>query len=53
MANERSGNDNPTQETKPKKGKPVEIPVPSKRDVLRDLKKIAKPDMGEPDTRDG
>lgn len=32
----------PTQKTKPKKGKPVEIPIPTKRDVLRDLVKIAR-----------
>lgn len=32
----------PTQRTQPKKGKPVEIPVPSREQVLRDLSKIAK-----------
>jgi hypothetical protein len=32
----------PTQKTQPKKGKPVEIPVPKREDVLRDLKKVAK-----------
>lgn len=31
------------QKTKPKKGKPVEIPVPKRGDVERDLLKIAKP----------
>jgi hypothetical protein len=31
-----------TQKTKPKKGKPVDIPVPTRREVLRDLGKIAK-----------
>ncbi|MEX1004387.1 MAG: hypothetical protein WEB55_01170 [Acidimicrobiia bacterium] len=35
--------DEPTQETTPKKGKPAEIPIPRKRDVLRDLGKIANP----------
>jgi hypothetical protein len=40
---------NPTQETKPKKGKPIEIPVPKKGDVLDFLEKVAKtpdPDKG-------
>jgi hypothetical protein len=46
----------PTQQTQPKKGKPVEIPVPKREDFLRDLKKVAsparesvKPDEGKPD----
>jgi hypothetical protein len=33
----------PTQRTQPKKGKPAEIPVPKREDVLRDLKKVARP----------
>jgi hypothetical protein len=33
----------PTQPTKPKQGKPVEIPVPKRADVLRDLKKVVAP----------
>jgi hypothetical protein len=32
-----------TQLTRPKRGKPAEIPVPKREDVLRDLKKVAKP----------
>jgi len=32
-----------SQQTQPKKGKPVEIPVPKRGDVFRDLKKAAKP----------
>ncbi len=36
----------PKQKTKPKKGKPVEIPVPKKGDVQRDLLKIAQPRPG-------
>jgi hypothetical protein len=32
----------PTQQTQPKKGKPIEIPVPKKRDVLDFLEKTAK-----------
>jgi hypothetical protein len=33
----------PTQKTRPKKGKPIEIPVPKREDVLRDLAKASKP----------
>jgi hypothetical protein len=40
MADERK----PTQKTRPKKGKPIEIPVPKRRDVLRDLDKLAQPE---------
>jgi hypothetical protein len=32
----------PTQKTRPKKGKPVEIPVPKKGDVMDFLEKTAK-----------
>lgn len=35
----------PTQPTQPAKGKPVEIPVPTHGDVMRDLEKIAKPQV--------
>ena len=31
------------QKSRPKKGKPIEIPVPKKGDVLRDFEKIAVP----------
>jgi hypothetical protein len=41
----------PTQRTQPKKGKPVEIPVPKKRDVLSFLEKVAK--TPDPDRSDG
>lgn len=34
----------PTQKTKPKgKGKPIDIPVPAREDVMRDLSKLAPP----------
>ena len=33
--------DEPTQETRPKKGDPVEIPVPSKDQIMGDFEKIA------------
>jgi hypothetical protein len=32
----------PTQQTRPKKGEPLEIPVPKKRDVMDFLEKTAK-----------
>ena len=35
--------DKPKQPTQPAKGEPVEIPVPSREDVMRDLKKTAQP----------
>jgi hypothetical protein len=33
----------PTQKTQPKKGRPVEIPVPKRGDVMRALRKVARP----------
>ena len=36
----------PTQETQPKKGKPVKIPVPTREEFLRDLDKVAPPRRG-------
>src|SRR4051794_11514934 len=33
----------PKQKTRPKRGRPVEIPVPKREDVLRDLAKVARP----------
>lgn len=33
----------PTQQTRPKKGKPIEIPVPKRSEVERLLAKAAKP----------
>jgi hypothetical protein len=33
-----------TQKTRPKKGKPIEIPIPKRRDVLRDLDKLTQPE---------
>jgi hypothetical protein len=35
--------DRPTQKTRPKKGKPVEIPVPKRSEFDGLLKKAAKP----------
>jgi hypothetical protein len=35
--------DEELQETQPAKGDPVMIPVPSRGDVLRNLRKVAKP----------
>lgn len=39
MADDRE----PKQHTQPKKGKLAEIPVPKRADVMRDLRKVAKP----------
>lgn len=36
------GRERTTQKTKPKTGKPVEIPVPERGEVQRDLARIAK-----------
>ena len=33
----------PTQPTQPAKGEPVDIPVPTRDEVFRDLGKVAKP----------
>jgi len=33
----------PTQETTPAKGEPVEIPIPTREEVFRDLRNVAKP----------
>ena len=33
----------PTQETMPAKGEPVEIPIPTREEVFRDLGSVAKP----------
>lgn len=38
MTNERD-----KQQSQPKQGEPVEIPVPEREDVLRDLRKMGKP----------
>lgn len=32
-----------TQPTTPAEGEPVEIPIPTREEVLRDLAKVAKP----------
>jgi len=39
----------PTQQTQPKKGEPITIPVPKKDDVMKFLEKVAKtPDPEHP-----
>jgi hypothetical protein len=41
----------PTQQTRPKKGEPIEIPVPKKGDVMAFLEttaKLADPDRSKP-----
>ena len=37
----------PTQKTQPKKGEPVEIPVPSKTQIMSDFEKIVTTDDEE------
>ncbi len=39
--------DEPTQKTRPKKGEPIEIPVPSKDQIMGDFEKIATADEDE------
>jgi len=34
--------DEPTQPTEPAEGEPVEIPIPTREEVFRDLEKVAK-----------
>jgi len=41
MAPKRFQGAGPTQRTQPKKGKPVEIPVPTRAELIADLKKAA------------
>lgn len=36
-----------TQKTQPKKGDPVEIPIPSEKQVVKDFEKIASPKREE------
>jgi hypothetical protein len=38
----------PTQQTQPKKGEPIEIPVPTRDEIDQALAKIAKPLPSEP-----
>jgi hypothetical protein len=39
----------PTQKTKPKKGDPVEIPVPKVSTIRAAIRKVAKPDASDRD----
>jgi hypothetical protein len=48
MAEDERG---PTQQTEPRKGKPIEIPVPKRGDVMAFLEKTAK--LPDPDRRPG
>jgi hypothetical protein len=45
----KTNGDGPTQETRPAEGEPVEIPIPTREEVFRDLGKVAKPRKREPD----
>lgn len=39
----------PTQPTQPKKGKPVEIPVPKVSTIRAAIRKVAQPEPGQPE----
>ena len=39
----KKNGDEPTQETQPVEGEPVEIPIPTREEVFRDLRQAAKP----------
>ena len=47
----QQNDDEPTQKTHPKKGEPIEIPIPTREEVFRDLGKVAKP--RKPPKKDG
>ncbi len=48
----KNGNE-PTQETTPARGEPVEIPIPTREEVFRDLGKVAKPRRPDLADREG
>lgn len=41
MSNVSKDKDEPTQKTRPKKGEPIEIPIPTDDQIERDFTKIA------------
>ena len=46
---ERSERREPTQKTRPKKGKPIEIPIPTRKEVSDLMRKVAgKPSASRP-----
>jgi hypothetical protein len=49
----KTNGDGPTQESQPKEGTPVEIPIPTREEVFRDLAKVAKPRKTDPDSDAG
>lgn len=48
----KTNGDGPTQTTQPAEGEPVEIPVPTREEVFRDLGKVAKPRKTDPSADD-
>jgi len=48
----KTNGDGPTQTTKPAEGEPVEIPVPTREEVFRDLGKVAKPRKSDKDKKE-
>lgn len=47
----KQNGDKPTQKTHPAKGEPIDIPIPTREEVLRDLGKVAKPRKPRPDEK--
>lgn len=44
----KTNGDGPTQESQPAEGEPVEIPIPTRDEVSRDLGRVAKPRKPRP-----
>lgn len=51
MNDDDRDNEQPRQQTKPRKGRPRAIPIPTREDVLRDLQKVAKPSRAKRESR--
>lgn len=45
------GEEEPTQPTKPKRGKPMQIPVPTRDEIEDALQRMAQPAKPEPSRR--
>lgn len=53
MRKKRSQTDELTQKTQPKKGEPIEIPVPEKSQIMGDFEKIATSTQPDEDDSNG
>ena len=49
----KTNGDGPTQETLPAEGEPVEIPIPTREEIFRDLGKVARPRKTNDSPADG